>query len=99
MITKENPLSVAEASEFIDKKEQPEMASFIKKFATLEEKKAKALREKLESLDMIKINDRDVTKIIDLLPKDSADLNKILNQVSLDEEEEKKILDLVKEFI
>jgi DNA-directed RNA polymerase subunit F len=97
MIINNEPISIAEASEYIIEKDKEEkIHTFIKKFSHLDAKKAKELRKKLESLDFMKIKSESIAKIIDVLPEDSEDLNKILNGVGLDEDETKKILDAVK---
>ena len=72
---------------------------FIKKFSKLDLKNAEKLEEELESLDLIKLKEEYIIKIIDLLPEDAADLNKILVDVSLDEDETKKILEVVKKYV
>ena len=95
MIIETKPLSMPEASEFIKDKE---LKSFVKKFTSLSPEKAKELRENLEKLELIKINERHVTKIIDLMPKDKESLNKIFVDVNLDENEQNTILQTIKEF-
>ena len=91
---------MAESREYFkDNSENEEvMTGFAKKFGKLKPKEAKDLRAKIEALDMLKIRDEHIAKIIDLLPNNKEDLNKIFNDVGLDEDETKKILDTVKEF-
>ncbi len=96
MIRKSKPLSMAESKEFIDSK--AEIISFINKFTKLKHEKAKELREKIENLNMVKIKETHICKIIDLLPKDKEDINKIFVDVSLDQDETQKILDTIKDF-
>ncbi len=96
MIRKSNPLSIAESKEYIDSK--AEINSFINKFTKLSPEKAKELRKKIEELDMVKIKETHICKIIDLLPKDKEDINKIFVDVSLDQDETQKILDTIKDF-
>ncbi|HIG94606.1 MAG: hypothetical protein QT05_C0042G0004 [archaeon GW2011_AR13] len=99
MINNLKPLSMAEALEYIDDSEaNAEISNFIQKFTTLKPKKAVELREKLEKLDIMKLKDESIVKIIDLMPETSEDLNKIFVGLNLDEDETKKILDIVKEF-
>ena len=95
MINENKPLSMAEATEFVKDKE---VKAFIKKFASLSPEKAKELREKLEGLELIKINENHITKMIDLMPEDKESLNKIFIDVNLDENEQKNILQTIKEF-
>ena len=96
MILERKPMSMSEAIEFVDK--ESEVKGFIKKFVILKPAEAKQLREKLVELDLLKIKEEHIAKVIDFLPETSEDLNKIFNDVSLDEDETKKILDTIKEF-
>ena len=100
MIKKSESLSMPEILEYLDKKEEQEatLIEFVKKFSKLNVKEAKELRDKLNGLDLMKLKDEDVTKIIDIMPENSEDLSKILSGVNLDEDETKKVLETVKEF-
>jgi DNA-directed RNA polymerase subunit F len=99
MIKNTEPLSMAEAAEFTKKTEELDMPGFIKKFTKLNPKQAKELRKEIESLDLMKVNGKHTSKIIDLLPEDEETLNKIFTDVSLDEEETRKLLDAIKKHI
>lgn len=96
MIKNNNPISMAESQEYLEK-DSPSMI-FVKKFTKLTPQKAKELRKKLEGLAIIKINDFHISKIIDLMPEKNEEISKILSDVGLDENETKKILEVVKEF-
>jgi DNA-directed RNA polymerase subunit F len=100
MIRNTTPLSMAESLEYIekDKKSEKPAADFIKKFVKISPKEAKELRKKLEELKIIKMNEINITKLIDILPEKAEEVNKIFIDVSLDENETKKILDTIKEF-
>ncbi len=95
-IKQSNPISTPEAKAYL--KENKELKAFLKKFTPLDEKKGKELREKLEALNMIKLGEKDLVKIINLLPEDAEDLNKVLTDVKLEEDETKKILETIKPF-
>ncbi|MFC1710699.1 hypothetical protein ACFLZJ_00890 [Nanoarchaeota archaeon] len=100
MINNSTPLSMAEASEYIKEASgDTDVKGFIKKFSKTKPAKAKALRKKLEGLDLMKMKLTHVAKIIDILPTDKEELNKIFTDVSLDEDETNKILESVKEYI
>ena len=93
-------LSMAEAKEIVEtSNKDKEVISFLKKFSKLEAKEAKELKKELESLNILKLKDMHIAKIIDLLPEDISDLNKIFVDVSLDEDEINKILELTKKYI
>ena len=100
MIRKSEPLSMAESLEYLNKKEEKEMEliGFIKKFTKLKSTEAKEMKKKLEDLELMKIKDEHIVKVIDIMPENSEDLNKILSGISLDEDETKKILEIVKEY-
>lgn len=97
MIKETTPLSLAEASEFLGKRD-PELITFINGFTKLDVKKAKEFRKGIESLNLLKVSPKHISKIIDILPKTKEDLNKIFTDVGLDEDETKKILDEVKKL-
>ncbi len=100
MIIEEKSLSIAEASEFLNKDstENTEIIGFVKKFISTDSKKAQELREKLIKLDLIKLREEHISKIIDLMPDNKDDLNKIFVDLTLEEDEISKILDTIKEF-
>lgn len=97
MIKSTKALSMAEAKEFVGK-DNEEFNGFMKNFLLLKPEKAKELREKLLALELIKLNEKHISKIIDILPEDKEELSKIVNDVSLDEDETNKVLDTIKEF-
>ncbi|MFA5953729.1 MAG: hypothetical protein WC812_03990 [Candidatus Pacearchaeota archaeon] len=96
MIHNRKPLSMAESNEYT---KNVNLKSFIKSFSSLTPEKAKELRKKLENLNIIKINERQISKIIDLLPENKEDLNKIIHEVNLDENETNTILQTIKNAI
>lgn len=96
MILDLKPLSIIEAAELAG--ENKETEGFIKKFAKIKEKEAVKLREELENLNLAKLKDEHIAKIIDILPEDIIDLNKIFIDISLEEDENNKILELIKKY-
>ncbi len=98
MILNKESLSMAEASEYVEKGSETDVKGFIKKFVKIKPEKAKELRAKLKELDLIKMNNEHIAKLIDLLPETTDELNKIFSDVGLDEDENKKILDTIKEY-
>lgn len=99
-IKSSEPLSMAEAIEFINKEEgkETDMIGFIKKFNKLKSKDAKELKQEIERMDIIKIKPEYLVKIADILPDSPEELNKIFADVSLDEDETRRVLDAVKKF-
>ncbi len=95
MIKSTKPISMSESLEYL---KNNETKAYIKKFVTLDEKKAKELREKLESLDLIKLNEKHIAKFIDMLPENKEELNKIATDANFEEDEINKILQTIKEY-
>src|SRR3989338_6402520 len=100
MIKDTKPLSLIEVRELITDKEEEkkELNVFVKKFANLDLKDAKKLREELENSGIIRIKAEHIAKIIDFLPEDASDMNKIFSDTSLEENEIKKIIEIVKKY-
>ena len=100
MIKYRDPISMTESLEFIEesKDDESDVKKFIKKFVKLKPEEGKKMREKLNSLNLIKMKNEHISKIIDILPENKESLNKIFIEISLDEDEAKKILDVVEEF-
>lgn len=101
MIKNTETLSMAEATEYIDKKDEQgaKTLAFIKKFVSITPAKAKEMRKQLEDINSVKLNEHNITKVIDLLPENTEEVNKIFTDVSLDEDETKKIIEIVKQYI
>ncbi|MCA9487708.1 MAG: hypothetical protein KC516_01985 [Nanoarchaeota archaeon] len=95
MIEHKQALSIAESKEFIEDKE---ISKFAKGFVSMKPEKAKELRKELEDLNLIKLNPKHISKIIDFLPEDREDLNKILPDTNLDENEANDVLSKIKQF-
>jgi len=100
MIKNSEPLSMAEATEYIqkDKENKTEILGFIKKFNKLTAKDAKELKAEIGMMGILKVKPENLVKIADILPETPEELNKIFVDGSLDEDETKKILDTIKKF-
>ncbi len=100
MIKSNKSLSMAEATEYAKKNQETgkELVKFIKKFTKLKVQKAKELRKKLRELELLKINDKHISKLIDFLPDTQDELNKAITNIDLNEDEREKILNTIKEF-
>lgn len=100
MIKNTIPLSLTEVKELIkdDGEEKNELKAFLKKFAKLDLKDVKKLREELESSGIIRIKAEHIAKIADFLPEDASDVNKIFIDTSLEENEINKIIEIVKKY-
>jgi len=100
MIKNSTPLSMVETLEYMKKIQNPktEVKDFIKKFIKLDIKKAKELKDQIEQLEILQVNENHISKIIDFLPEDKEELNKIFPDTTLDEDETKKLLKTIKKF-
>ena len=100
MIKHRDALSMAESMQYIGdgKDSEAELKKMIKKFVKTKPEEAKKLREKLSSLNLLKLKSESISKIIDIMPENKDDLNKIFADISLDEDETKKILEAIQEF-
>lgn len=97
MIKEKTPLTLAEVSKLAGEGEKAEQTlNFIKQFVRISYDKTKEIKEGLEKLQIIKLKEEHITKIVNFTPEDAIDLNKILQDVSLDQTEVDKILNVVK---
>lgn len=112
MIKSENVLTLAEVRDILEKKKEQEkdeerkeatepILAYVKRFSKLSVEKIRELKKELKKLDIIKLKERHITKIADLLPGDAEDLRKIFisEEVSLDQDEIEKILSVVKKYL
>ena len=99
VIKEEKPITMAEVVALAgDSDKGNEIKKFIKNFNKMSVEDAIAMKGELSALDLIKLKEAYIVKIIDFMPADASELNKILVEVSLDQEEVTKILDVVKKF-
>mgnify|MGYP003980737891 FL=1 len=99
VITEETPITMAEVAALAgDSDREKEIKVFIKKFVKMDAKKAKEMSDEIKALDLIKLKDAYIVKIVDFMPEDASELNKVVSEVSLDQEEINKILDVVKKY-
>ena len=100
MIIERTPLNMNEVEDILeslpDNPKKEEMNVFLKKFLKTKTEHAKKIKAELEKLDLLKIKQEHIVKIIDLLPSDASDLNKIFIDISLNEDETNKILEIIK---
>jgi DNA-directed RNA polymerase subunit F len=98
-IIEQEPLTMAEVSSMCSDDERGEgMKKFIKQFVKMDAEKAIEMKTELKALDLIKLKNEHIVKIVDFMPNSAADLNKVMVDVSLDQEEVNKILDVVKKY-
>lgn len=102
MIIELKPLSLSESEEIVEnvegKEDKKEIKVFIKRFNKTSIKDAKAIREELEKLGILKLKPENIVKIIDLMPEDESDIAKIFPESNITNEEVNKILELIKKY-
>jgi len=100
MIKEKQALSMKEADDLLGSLRETDKIKdtriFIKKFCKTDAGRCKKLKEALVKLELLKLKQTDIAKIIDILPEDAAELNKITTEVSLDADETNKILETIK---
>ncbi|GEM_PF-601008 len=100
MVVKEEiPITLAEVVALVGSSDNAIIIKrFIKDFNKMRVEKAKEMGNALKGLDLIKLKNEHIVKIIDFMPMDAVELNKVLVEVLLDGEEVTKILEVVKNF-
>lgn len=101
MINDKKAITLAETHEIlvqIDGDKAKFVSDFIKKFVKMKSADALKLKQKIESLNIVKLKDEDVVKIVDFLPQDAEDIKKIFtgSDVNLNQDEITQLLELFK---
>ena len=98
-VTEERPITMAEVVSLAgDSEKAEEIKKFIKNFNKMDVAKAIEMKEELKALDLIKLKDEHIVKILDFVPKDASELNKVIIEVSLDSDEVAKILEVTGKY-
>lgn len=98
-VTEERPITMAEVVSLVgDSEKAEEIKKFIKKFNKMDVKKALEMKAEMKALDLIKLKDEHIVKIVDFVPKDASELNKVIIEVSLDSDEVAKILEVTGKY-
>jgi len=71
---------------------------YAKAHTSLSESKVKDLKKKLEEAGIVRLKDKDVVKIIELLPKSKEEFRAFLPDTTLTDEDVEKIIGIVKEI-
>ncbi|MGK0208789.1 MAG: DNA-directed RNA polymerase subunit F [Patescibacteria group bacterium] len=98
-ITSEKPITLTEVYNSIEDDERGEKIKlFLKDFVKLSPEEAEEMKTDLNALNLIRLKDTSVVKIIDFMPQTASELNKVLIDTSFEEDEVAKILDVVKKY-
>jgi DNA-directed RNA polymerase subunit F len=109
-ILNKEPLSLAEVKSQISslKKRDTELNfrankvnEYISSFSIVKQKDAKELFDKISALDVSRLKDIHVKKIIDIMPETEDDVKALLSgyHISLGSDSAKQIADIVKEYL
>tara|TARA_Y100000310_G_scaffold213058_1_gene213956 strand:- start:49 stop:399 length:351 start_codon:yes stop_codon:yes gene_type:complete len=108
-LIEENPITLVDlkvALEKIEKRDKElnyrsnKSKEYIHNFVDLSEDKKESLQKKLIGLDMVRLKEAHIIKIIDFLPKDVEELKVILQAypVNMPKKDMESIIAIVKEF-
>jgi DNA-directed RNA polymerase subunit F len=106
-VLEENSIPIAEAMEIMKKApskeltfEQKQALEHVKKMSKLKPKEAAELRKELEGLNIRKLKDISIVRIIDIVPATTEELKFIVadTKTSFDKEELEKIAEIVKKY-
>lgn len=108
-ILKEQPISMAEVKDELSKIEKKagelnyranKTNAFLQDFVKLSMPKAKELAEKIHGLNIPRLREEHIIKIVDTMPKYAEEVKALLSGYTLTvtNENAKKIADMVKEF-
>lgn len=102
MIEESKSITLAEVRELLKKIETEKakfVSSFIKRFTKLSASEALKLKQNLETLNIAKLKEEDIVKLIDFKPEDAEDVRKIFagSEFSLNQDEITKVLEIFKQ--
>ena len=109
-IIEEKPISLVEVRELLSDVEKRDKElnylsnrtkEYLDAFVTLSKEKKDSLKKKLQDLNLTRLKEEHLAKIIDFLPKTSSELKSILQAypLSLAKNDQEEILRVVKEAI
>tara|TARA_Y100000310_G_scaffold345856_1_gene471543 strand:- start:20007 stop:20309 length:303 start_codon:yes stop_codon:yes gene_type:complete len=99
VIREETPITLVEVASLVGDSERVEnIKKFNKKFNKMTAEEAKEIKAELRALDLIKLKERYIVKIIDFMPQDTSELNKVIIDVPFNQEESTKILNVIKKY-
>ncbi|MDH3353188.1 MAG: hypothetical protein OEL87_01955 [Nanoarchaeota archaeon] len=98
-IKEQKPITMAEVVASVgDSEKAMDIKKFVKNFDIMDIEKAKKMQEELRALDLIKLKEEHIVKIVDFVPTSASELNKVIIEVSLDQDEINKILDVTGKY-
>jgi DNA-directed RNA polymerase subunit F len=109
-IISERPITLAELADDLDKLEKEEKElnfrsnktkAYLNHFKKLDMKQVKEITKKIEDLEIPRLKERQVVKLIDSLPKTEEEIKLIFvgETTTVTEENTKKLLEVIKEYV
>lgn len=108
MITSKQPITLAEVKEIVTKKSKEQednertklLKELLSKVVKIKPEEARKLKQEIKDLNIIKLNEVDIIKLVDFMPEDAEDIRKIFagQGINLDENEINSILTTFKKY-
>ncbi len=105
-IISKRPVCLGEVKEILGKKEKEEnkrieaIREYLNNFLKITPENATKLKEEIKNLNIIKIDEEHIVKIVDIMPSDADDVRKIFfgTPIILTQDEIQKILEVVNKY-
>lgn len=106
-IIEKTPISLVEINEVVSTKDEEEQtyrekktSEYLKEFVKLDYDKYLEAKKDLEGLDLDKLEESDIIKILDLMPSTGTELRAIVSNggTIIVDEEAKMVLDILKKY-
>ena len=98
MILSKKPKTLAEVKDLVKDIDNKPLNDYFKSFVNLSLDKSDKLKSELSSLNNLKINEEDIVKLVDFIPKDKEEVNKIITETTLSEDETNAILSITTKY-
>ncbi|MEM4396102.1 MAG: hypothetical protein QXR30_00355 [Candidatus Woesearchaeota archaeon] len=106
-VIQKEPVTMAKIKEILEKQEKNDdlrirkTLEYCKEFSKVSDEDAEKIKEELKSLNIARLNDEIIVKIIDIFPKTEGSLKAILEgfNVTLTKEQIKSILNILVKYL
>lgn len=93
------PVSLGEAKELAKSlDEKKPLHDYLNNFSKVSATKSVEFAEQLRDLKNVKLNEENIVKIVDFVPRTPEEVHKVCNNVSLEEKEVTEILDIARKY-
>ncbi len=108
MIINKQSVTLAEVKEIVSKKSKEQedndrtklLKELLSKVVKIKPEEARKLKQEIKDLNIIKLNEAEIIKLVDFMPDDAEDIRKIFfgQGINLDENEISSILAALKKY-